>query len=335
MKIYARSRFDVVSAVQSTNALGTFNYNSLAELESNRPASFTRVFAAPTRSAGSWLGAASVGDLWQVSPTFVLQPGLRFEANRFLTTPTENPGVTSAFGISNAGVPNTVHVSPRLGFAWTFSNSRFNPPFGSGAVGRIPLPPRGILSGGFGEFRNDITAASALGPLSATGLPGDARQLTCVGAAVPTPDWSLYARDPSAIPTLCANAAAPAFSDAAPDVLMFDRDYSLPHSWRGNVRWGSGYKRLHYSVDAAYSFNRNQPGSVDLNFAGVPRFSLSDESARPVLSRQAASFHRRAFSRRPKPAGARPLVGSPTSCRTCIRPRARSSSRRRPYSIAR
>src|SRR2546422_5412655 len=32
-------------------------------------------------------------------------------------------------------------------------------------------------------------------------------QLICVGSAVPTPDWSLYAQDPSTIPTQCTDTA--------------------------------------------------------------------------------------------------------------------------------
>lgn len=285
MKLYGRSKFDEITAGQSASSLGTFAYNSLADLESNRPASFTRAFAAPTRSASSWLGAFSAGDLWQVSPTFQLQPGVRFEANRFLGTPIANPAVATTFGVSNTSMPNTVHASPRLGFAWTYRQDRITVPFGSNAVGRISLPPLGVLSGGIGEFRNDISAGSALGPISATGLADAAQQITCIGAAVPTPDWRGYARNPSAVPSQCAGGAAPVFSDATPSVQLFDPSYSLARSWRANIRWGGSYRqRLDYSIDAAYSYNTNQSGVRDLNFSGAQRFSLDDEGGRPVFA---------------------------------------------------
>jgi hypothetical protein len=284
MKLYGRSKFDEVTT-GSASSFGAFAYNSLGDLESNRPASFTRTFAGPARSASSWLGAFSVGDLWQISPTFQLQPGVRFEANRFLTTPVENPAIATAFGVSNTNMPNTFRASPRLGFAWTYRQDRITQPYGSNAVGRILLPPLGVLSGGIGEFRNDLSAGSALGPISSTGLPDGAQQITCIGAAVPTPDWRGYARDPSTVPTQCAGGAAPVFSDAKPNVLLFDPSYALAHSWRANLRWAGSYRqRVPYSVDAAYSYNANQPGIRDLNFSDAPRFSLDDEGGRPVFA---------------------------------------------------
>ena len=285
MKLYARSKFDEVNAGQSASSFGAFTYNSLADLESNRPASFTRTFATPARSASAWLGAFSVGDLWQVSPNFQLQPGVRFEANHFLTAPTENPAVATAFGVSNTSLPNTMHASPRLGFVWTYRQDRWAPSYGSNALGRIWLPALGVLSGGIGEFRNDISASSALNPISFTGLADGQQQITCIGAAAPTPDWRRYARDPSSIPTQCAGGAAPVFSDAKPNVSLFDPSYSLPRSWRANLHWTGPYpRRLPYTIDAVYSYNVNQPGFRDLNFAGTPRFSLDNEGGRPVFA---------------------------------------------------
>src|SRR5262249_2045406 len=43
---------------------GTFSYNSLADLEANRPASFTRTLGETTRSGSQIAGALSLGDYW-------------------------------------------------------------------------------------------------------------------------------------------------------------------------------------------------------------------------------------------------------------------------------
>ena len=45
---------------------------------------------------------------------------------------------------------------------------------------------------------------------------------------------------------------------------------------------------LRYALNALYSHNVDQPGSIDLNFAGVPRFSLADENGRAVFVPQTA-----------------------------------------------
>jgi hypothetical protein len=68
VKLSADARFDSYSQDVRSNALGTFAFNSLADLAANQPASFTRTLSAPTRSGGEWNGYLSVGDLWRVAP---------------------------------------------------------------------------------------------------------------------------------------------------------------------------------------------------------------------------------------------------------------------------
>jgi hypothetical protein len=284
MKIYGRSLIDGVSTTPSVNSAGAFAYNSLDAFAAGQPASFTRTLNNPAESAAAWRGAFAVGDLWQVTPNLQVQSGVRAEADHFFSVPANNPAVGAAFGIPNTHVPNTIHASPRLGFAWTYAPTRNSGSNSSQGIGQIQFPVRGVLSGGIGEFRNEIGAAALLSALSGTGLPGGATQLTCIGSAVPAPDWQSYDRDPSTIPVQCAGGAPSVFTDAAPGVTLFDPSYNLPRSWRGNVRWGSVLGRLHYSVDAAYSYNINQPGLVNLNFTNVPQFTLASEAGRPVFA---------------------------------------------------
>src|SRR5207253_731752 len=101
------------------NTLGTFSYNSIADLDANRPASFTRTLNAPTRLAGAWNGFVALGDLWRLSDAVQLRYGARVEGNVFTDPPAYNPAVDAAFGARTDHAPNTVHVSPRFGLNWT------------------------------------------------------------------------------------------------------------------------------------------------------------------------------------------------------------------------
>jgi hypothetical protein len=283
IKIFARSIVGATQTSPGVGPLGGFTFNSLVDLEANRPASFSRTLNLPASSASLWAGALSIGDLWQITPNFQLQPGVRLEANRFLTSPDRNPVVASTFGVANDHVPNTIHASPRLGFAWAYRPSRANVTTGSATIGRIWLPPRAILSGGIGEFRQEMTAGTIAPAVLGTGLPGGATQLTCIGAATPAPDWQRYLADPSLVPSACAGGAPSSFADAAPSVSLFDKSYAPPRSWRGNLQFGSALGPFRYSLNAAYSYNIDQRGVVDLNFANQPRFALASEANRPVF----------------------------------------------------
>lgn len=148
------------------------------------------------------------------------------------------------------------------------------------SLGRFNVGPTSFLRGGIGEFRTMLAPALLSDASVLTGLPGGAKKLTCVGAAVPTPDWASYASDPSAIPSSCQNGVA-ALTDSAPAVQLFDRKYSAPRSWRANLAYTSTLGPFLYSVEGTYSLNLDQPGIENLNFTGVPRFTLAGEG-RPV-----------------------------------------------------
>lgn len=282
VRIFGRSQVGAVHVDANADQFGTFTFNSLADLEANRPSSFSRALATPAASSVLWNGAFAIGDVWQVTPVFQVEPGVRFEANHFLPSIAANPAV-DPLGVSNTHAPNTLHASPRLGFAWTYRPTRANVATGTATTGRIWLPPRAVLSGGIGEFRQDLSADALLPALTATGLASASSQLFCVGSATPLPDWTRYGVDRSAVPTTCAAGAPSAFVDGAPNVSLFSPSFALARSWRGNLRFGSALGLLRYSLDGWYSYNLNQPGTLDANFADRPRFSLADEADRPVF----------------------------------------------------
>ncbi len=201
---------------------------------------------------------------------------MRLEANRFLSAPAFNPAVRETFGARTDHAPNAVHLSPRLGFTWVYGAADGNTARSAmSALGTRFQGPTGVLRGGIGEFRNLLPPTLFSEAALATGLPGGARRLVCLGPAVPTPDWAAYANDPAAVPEECEGSrSAPAFADAAPGVHLFNDSFTAPRSWRGNLAWNSRWKKLGFNVEGVYSLNLHQPGTVDLNFAGAPAFAL-------------------------------------------------------------
>jgi hypothetical protein len=136
-------------------------------------------------------------------------------------------------------------------------------------------------------FQNIPPSTLLAGAMDNTGLPGALQQITCIGSAVPTPDWNAYAADASAIPTRCADGTqGTSFATRAPNVALFARDYAPTRSLRSNLQWSGPVLdgRFSATVDGTYSRNMQQPSSVDLNFDPTVRFRLMDEGGRPVYA---------------------------------------------------
>jgi hypothetical protein len=280
IKFTSEIRQEAYERDQTTNALGTFYFNSLADLAANRPTSFTRALLPRVQSASQTVGALSLGDSYKWSPDLQIQYGVRLDANRFSTSPLFNPDIQAAFGRRNDETPNRVYASPRIGFSWTYGEATQIAAFEGAA-----RAPRAVVRGGVGVFQNTPQAALVGSAIDNTGLPGAIQQLTCVGSAAPIPNWSAYVADGGTIPTSCADGTTGGvFANSAPNVTMFAKDYAAPRSVRGNLQWNGPIlsNRLSLTAEVTYSRNSNQSSFVDLNFSGTPRFVLPEEEGRPV-----------------------------------------------------
>ena len=276
------ARLSGYSIDNSSNRLGTYSYNSLADLEANRPASFTRNLTSPTRTGGEWYGAAAVSDAWTRSPRFSMIYGLRLEGNAFTKSPIDNPEIGRTFGVSNSNAPNSIGVSPRVGFNWYYTSQRPLIGLSVNPNGVFYTVPKGVIRGGIGEFRQTLDPTLLSDATVLTGLPGAVRRLSCFGPAVPGADWQSFVSNEGSIPTTCTGGAT-TFSDVAPSVQLFDPSYRPPRSWRGNLSWSSSFKSIAYVIDGVYALHRNQPSVTDLNFSTATRFALPDEANRPVF----------------------------------------------------
>jgi hypothetical protein len=302
----------------TTNRYGTFTFQSLADFEANRPSMFTRTLSPNVREGSQVNAALYLGDVWRVNRGLQLTYGARVEGSSFGTKPAYNPLVEEKFGYRTDYVPQEVHVSPRVGFTWTigmpggrdggqggrggeggeggrgggrgggFAGGRgggvgglagFMGFAGPGGRGANPL----VIRGGIGEFRSTPSSALFSQAASATGLASAEAQLVCIGANVPTPDWSAFASNPLAIPSTCADGGNSFVPNARPSVTVFDRNFEAPRSWRASL--GAQRRILErYSVNVDLSYSRGvaQTGYRDINLAAVPQFTLANEGGRPV-----------------------------------------------------
>ncbi|MGZ8469024.1 MAG: outer membrane beta-barrel protein [Gemmatirosa sp.] len=295
------SRYDQRTAF---NPYGTYTFNSLQDFLEGRPALFTRSLAPRTNAGGAINAAGYVGDTWRQSRSFQLTYGARIEGSSYSGAPALNADVQQRFGLRTDRFPNELHVSPRVGFSYTFfpdtarENARGNATRQERQAGRAqgqPAPflrggPTLFVRGGIGEFRGRASSALFSAAQQGSGLVGAETQLVCAGAAVPTPDYASYvAQGLAAIPTQClpvdAVPGTPVASlQASPAVTAIADDFRAPRTWRANLGVTRRFwERYTASLDGSYTMGFSQYAVRDVNLdTSAPEFTLGAEGGRPV-----------------------------------------------------
>ena len=253
------------------NALGTYTFNSLADFDAGLPASFSRTLARRDRNARSINGALYLGDSWRKSPKLQFTYGARLETSSYPDAPAFNPALDSAFGVKTNIFPSETHLSPRVGFTYTYGAKNNGPALGS-------------IRGGFGEFRAKASSSLFASAADANGLVNGQSQIVCVGPTVPTPDWAGFINDPSTVPTTC-NGASQQFGNERRNVTVFSNDFAAPRAWRGSVGMNRRFaERYNFSLDASFAHGVAQTSARDLNLDTTPKFTLASEANRPVYA---------------------------------------------------
>ena len=298
-KLGAMLNYSSFSTATSSNAYGSFTYNSLADFAANTPASFTRTLAAREREGASLASAIYLGDTWRRSRALQVTYGLRLEHDRYLDEPAYNAVVDDLFGRRTDRLPAEWRLSPRVGFSLTLGlpqqgaargqgsgagrggrGGGFAGDFGAGGANTT------VIRGGIGEFRGRTPTQLFASAIDATGLPSGEQQLVCIGGAVPAPLWSTFLADPGSIPSECADGGTGApVSRGAPNVALFAEDFGAPRAWRGSLGVQRRLsQRLGLNVEASYAFGTNLTGARDLNLRDGPAFTLAGEGGRPVYA---------------------------------------------------
>ncbi|MGI8842074.1 MAG: TonB-dependent receptor [Gemmatimonadaceae bacterium] len=289
------SRF---TTTNSSDRFGSYTFNSLADFEAGRAASFTRTLAPAEREGGMLNAAIYVGDTWRVNRALQLNYGARLEHTRFLESPAYNQQVEALFGRRTDEIPSELHASPRVGFSWILGaggegggggpgggEGRGGGRRGGGQAFQIGAANNiTTLRGGIGEFRGRAPTQIFSSALDATGLPGDEQRLVCIGQAVPDPDWAGYFADPALIPESCADGSGGSpIATQRPVVTVFDQDFGAPRAWRGSLGITRRLGRFGVSVDGSYALGTNLYGARDLNLRSTPQFTMPAEGGRPVF----------------------------------------------------
>src|SRR5262249_53857451 len=93
------SRLDHFSQNSGFDTRGTFQYNSIADMVADRPASFARSFVSHGVAGDVQTGALAFGDQWQAADRLRLTYGLRLDGNRIPTSLPYNGAVDSLFHV--------------------------------------------------------------------------------------------------------------------------------------------------------------------------------------------------------------------------------------------
>lgn len=277
------ARADGLDAQSHNNELGTYTFNSLADLAANHPSSFSRTLVQPARTGSTANGALAIAHQWAPNKFFSMLYGLRGEANMFASAAPKNSALDAALGVTSGATPVLLHVSPRAGFSYMYNRDKDN---GNGInqtnVGKYYRSPVGVIRGGIGDFRDLLKPDILADATAASGLAGSTLSLSCVGAAVPVPNWTTFNIDPTSIPTQCAGGGG-VLGVRAPSVTLIDPNYDVAHSWRATLNWITNIRKATVKVDALGSYDLSQPSTIDANFSGTTRFTLDREGGRPVF----------------------------------------------------
>ncbi len=300
--------YTAFSTATSSNAYGSYGYNSLEDFAANTPASFTRTLSAREREGGALAAALYLGDTWRRSRALQLTYGLRLEHDRYLDKPAYNPVVEDLFGRRTDRLPAEWRVSPRVGFSWTVGlpeqtaaqGGRQGGRQGGGFGGRGGGGGRGaaggdfgagnasvtVIRGGIGEFRGRTSSQLFASAIDATGLPSGEQQLVCIGSAVPIPSWSRYLANPESIPSQCSGGGVGSpVSRGTPNVALFSEDFGAPRAWRASLGMQRRIsQRFGMNIDASYALGTNLTGARDLNLRETPAFMLGSEGGRPIYA---------------------------------------------------
>ena len=262
---------------RSTNNLyGSFTFASLADFQANNPERYERSLQERDERTGSLNTALYLGDTWRISQPLEVTLGLRWDRSELDQSPAYNAKVEELFGRRTDISPAMSGLSPRLGFNYRLSGQ-----------GQMPR----ALNGGIGVFAGRVPTNIFSQAVRQTGLPDAEQRLSCIGGAVPIPDWELYLSDPSQVPSVCADGGPgvpDAFSQRAPTVMLIDPEQSLPTS----VRFDIGYRtQLPFNISGnfryTYSLGTGLWGYHDINLNQNNYFTLAGEN-RPFFGNPGA-----------------------------------------------
>src|SRR5205814_5216788 len=107
------ARLDRLAQTEGGNARGTFVYNSIADVQANRPSSFSRSFSSHDMVADVQTASLSLGDQWRAGDRVNVTYGVRVDGNAIGTALAYNGAVDSLLHVRTNYSPRDMALSPR------------------------------------------------------------------------------------------------------------------------------------------------------------------------------------------------------------------------------
>lgn len=287
---------DVIQALN--DSVGTYQYQSISDVASNLPISYTRLASTPAVRPHSISASMWFADIVRVSHHLSLEGGLRGEAATLGPHPLHSSVLDSTFAVRTDRVPAYLSLSPRLGFALLLRQEPVHHVVVRqlGTLDTLPIiyldedqfSPRATrgntgagttLYGNLGAYRGNVPTR-LLTALS-SGEEKDARPgLTCVGAATPMPDWSV-----ATSPASCADGSESSpFGASLQQAAALGPGYRPPTDWKLNlgltgINWWNTWSAFGKVI---FKHGQNYSSWIDRNLQTTPSFELANEGGRPV-----------------------------------------------------
>ena len=227
------------------NFFGSYVFNSLAEFNAGKAASFTQAFAGagtsgPVTHPDMTEYGLFVQDEWHFRPTLTINAGLRYDLQDIAQPTVQNPdSQLLAAGINTKKVPlDHNNFGPRVGFAWTPNTSN-----------------RTVIRGGYGIYYGRTPAIMIGTAHSNNGI--NVQTITFTGSLIPT-----YPNIYTSLPT---GATLP-----KPTIFVFDQNFENPKTQQASLGFERGLTNdLAFGVTYQYVKGDNLPRSIDINL-GTP-----------------------------------------------------------------
>jgi outer membrane receptor protein involved in Fe transport len=254
------------------NFSGVYVFNSLADFQNKKPASYLQNFAGAGTSGGTTHPDLTdkslfVEDEWRVRPSLTINAGLRYDRQDFAQPSIQNPDAALlAAGLNTSRIhEDGNNIGPRLGFAWTPGNDG-----------------RTVVRGGYGVFYGRTPAI-----MVGTGHSQNGIQVLSINFPA-----SLFPTYPNTYTTLPA-----ALQSLPQNIFVFAPNFEDPKVQQSSLGIERGLTTdLSFGVTYQYVKGDDLPRTADINIAS-PITVSSTINGQPVTftkytAKRFANFNR-------------------------------------------